>query len=36
MTGQEELSYLKEDAKMVQEQMEEIQRRIKDLEKEKP
>ena len=36
MTRQEELSYLKDDAKMVQEQMEEIQRRIKELEKEKP
>ena len=35
LTRQEELAYLKEDAKMVQEQMEEIQRRIKDLEKEK-
>ena len=36
LTRQEELSYLKDDAKMVQEQMEEIQRRIKELEKEKP
>lgn len=36
LTRQEELSYLKEDAKMVQEQMEEIQGRIKELEKEKP
>jgi len=36
LNRQEELSYLKEDAKMVQEQMVEIQRRIKELEKEKP
>jgi len=36
LNRQEELSYLKEDAKMVQEQMEQIQRRIKELEKEKP
>lgn len=36
LNRQEELSYLKEDAKMVQEQMEQIQKRIKELEKEKP
>ena len=36
LTRKEELAYLKEDAKMVQEQMEEIQRRIKELEKERP
>jgi predicted Fe-Mo cluster-binding NifX family protein len=35
-TRKEELAYLREDAKMVQEQMEEIQRRIEELEKEKP
>ena len=36
LTRKEELACLKEDAKMVQEQMEEIQRRIKELEEERP
>ena len=36
LTRKEELAYLKEDAKMVREQMEEIQRRIKELEEENP
>jgi len=36
VTRQDELAYLKEDARMLREQMEEIQVRIKELENEKP
>ena len=35
-TKEEELSHLKEDARILSEQMDEIHRRIKELEKEKP
>jgi len=33
VTREDELAHLKEDARMLREQMEEIQRRIKELEK---
>ena len=36
VTRQDELAHLKEDARMLREQMEEIQGRIKELENEKP
>ena len=36
ITREEELAHLKEDARMLLEQMEEIERRIKELENEKP
>ena len=36
LTGEEELVHLKENARMLREQMDEIEKRIKELEKEKP
>ena len=36
VTREKELAHLKEDARMLREQMDEIQRRIKELENEKP